>query len=175
MTESEIPPYVDTRKVFQQTETLKGTIEFDRLPRFQDCLLEIRGNVHVELEFSTNKSKQRVITGKLSAPSSVACQRCLEAVQIEVTDSFQLALVKKEADIDKLDDLLDPWFCEDHKLDVAAMVEEQLLLCLPLVSKHDDKNCLSSLGYEQQDKGNEELEDRPLKESPFAILKVLKD
>lgn len=175
MTESVIPPYVDTRKVFLQVGKLIGTIEFGRLERFQECLLENEGNVQIELEFSTNKSKQRLITGKLLAPISVACQRCLEAVQIELEESFALALVRKEADIEKLEDSLDPWLCEDHKLDVSALIEEQLLLCLPLVNTHDDKNCLDSLGYQQQAVKGEGSDKQHLKESPFAVLKTLKD
>lgn len=174
MTESAIPPYVDTRKVFLQTGKLAGTIEFGRLPRFQSCLLEKAGNVQVELEFSTTKSKQRLINGNLSAFASVACQRCLEAVEIKLEEAFDLALVKKEADIEKLEDWLDPWLCEDHKLDVAALIEEQLLLCLPLVNNHANKNCLDKLGYQQTEAAKDSAKIRS-DESPFAILKTLKD
>lgn len=174
MSESAIPPYVDTRKVFLQTGKLVGTIEFGRMQRFQDCLLKNAGNVQVELEFSTNKSKQQLISGKLSTLVSVACQRCLEAVEIKLEEFFDLALVRKEADIEKLEDWLDPWLCEDHKLDVAAMIEEQLLLCLPLVNTHTDKNCLDKLGYQQAAVAKESAKIRS-EESPFAILKTLKD
>ena len=37
---------------------------------------------------------------------------------------------------------MDPWICEDHKLDLAEMVEEQLILCMPLVSYHDSGDCV---------------------------------
>lgn len=175
MSDSAIPPYVDTRKVFLQDGKLIGSILFSRMPRFEECLLEKDGNVQVELEFSTNKSKQRVIIGKLKTSAPVACQRCLDAVQIDLEDSFTLALIRQESDIAKLEDSLDPWICEDHKLDIAALIEEQLLLCLPIVSTHDDKNCLASLGYnEQKDAGLSDAVSDSSK-NPFAILKTLKD
>lgn len=174
MSDSAIPPYVDTRKVFLHEGKLTGSIEIDRMARFQESLVSEAGNVQVELEFSTNKSKQRLIIGKLWASASVACQRCLEAVRIDLEESFSLALIKQEGDADKLEDWLDPWICEDHKLDVAMLIEEQLLLCLPIVNTHEDKNCLTNLGYEKRDDlGTEAASD--VAESPFAILKSLKD
>jgi uncharacterized protein len=175
MSKSAIPSYVDTRKVFLQEGKLVGAIEFSRMKRFEECLLENEGNVQVELEFSTNKSKQRVIIGKLVASALVACQRCLEAVQIELEDSFTLALVRQESDIAKLEESLDPWICEDHKLDVAALIEEQLLLCLPIVSTHDDKNCLTNLGYNEQRVEALNGAAADSSKNPFAILKTLKD
>lgn len=175
MSKSPIPSYVDTRKVFLQDGKLIGTIDFSRMKRFEECLLENSGNVQVELEFSTNKSKQRVIIGKLLASAPVACQRCLDAVQIDLEDSFTLALVRQESDIAKLEGSLDPWICEDHKLDVAALIEEQLLLCLPIVSTHDDKNCLTNLGYNEQKITALSGETTDSSKNPFAILKTLKD
>lgn len=175
MSKSPIPSYVDTRKVFLQDGKLIGTIDFSRMKRFEECLLENSGNVQVELEFSTNKSKQRVIIGKLLASAPVACQRCLDAVQIDLEDSFTLALVRQESDIAKLEGSLDPWICEDHKLDVAALIEEQLLLCLPIVSTHDDKNCLTNLGYNEQNITALSGGATDSSKNPFAILKTLKD
>ncbi|HAG70999.1 MAG TPA: hypothetical protein DCL66_02240 [Gammaproteobacteria bacterium] len=175
MSKSEIPSYVDTRKVFLQEGNLVGTIVFSRMKRFQECLLENQGNVQVELEFSANKSKQRIIIGKLTASAPVACQRCLEAVQIDLEESFILALVRQESDIDKLEEPLDPWICEDHKLDVAALIEEQLLLCLPIVSTHDDKGCLTNLGYDEQKNATIDGASQDSSKNPFAILKTLKD
>lgn len=175
MSKSAIPSYVDTRKVFLQEGNLVGTIDFDRMKRFEECILNNEGNVQVELEFSTNKSKQRVIIGKLIASAPVACQRCLEAVQIELEDSFTLALIRQESDIAKLEDKLDPWICEDHKLDVAALIEEQMLLCLPIVSTHDDKNCLANLGYDKQKIAALSGAVSDSSKNPFAILKTLKD
>lgn len=175
MSKSPIPSYVDTRKVFLQDGKLIGSIDFVRMKRFEECLLENEGNVQVELEFSTNKSKQRVIIGKLLASAPVACQRCLEAVQIDLEDSFTLALVRQESDIAKLEGSLDPWICEDHKLDVAALIEEQLLLCLPIVSSHDDKNCLTNLGYNEQNVAALTGAAADSSKNPFAILKTLKD
>jgi uncharacterized protein len=175
MSESVIPSYVDTRKVFQSDGKLTGSISLDRLPRFREILANDNAEVKVELEFSLNRSKQRLIAGQVQAKAEVACQRCLEPVQVEFSDKISLALVRHESDIAKLDGTLDPWLVEDHKLSLAELVEEQLLLGMPIVSTHEDVNCLRSLEYEKQHLGVSGDEEPAQGNNPFAVLKTLKD
>lgn len=175
MSETVIPSYVDTRKVFQSEGKLTGSVSLDRLGRFREILANNNAEINVELEFSLNRSKQRLITGQVRAKVEVACQRCLEPVQIEFSDTIGLALVRNESDIAKLDESLDPWLVEDHKLSLAELVEEQLLLGMPIVSTHEDSNCLVRLEYEKQhleQLGEEELAQG---KNPFAVLKTLKE
>ena len=175
MSTSVIPSYVDTRKVFQSDGKLTGSISLDRLGRFREVLASSNAEINVELEFSLNRSKQRLITGKVSAKVEVECQRCLEPVQIEFQDNISLALLRKESDIAKLDDSLDPWLVEDHKLSLAELVEEQLLLAMPIVSTHDDLNCLVRLEYEKAQPNASAAEEPANGNNPFAVLKTLKD
>ena len=70
---------------------------------------------------------------------------------------------------------MDPWICEDHKLDLAEMVEEQLILCMPLVSYHDSGDCLSLKNYVSGAHIEEDAASSASKESPFAVLRSLKD
>ena len=175
MSESVIPSYVDTRKVFPSDGKLTGFIGLERMPRFQGSLVNDSAEIEIELEFSVNRSKQRLITGRLRAEVEVACQRCLEPVRIELVDDINLALLRRESDIDKLEESLDPWVVEDHRLDLALLAEEQLLLCLPIVSTHEDPNCLSSLGYKQLDADVSSAGKISKDTNPFAVLKTLKD
>ena len=175
MSDSPIPVYVDTRKAFLQEGKISGEVSLDRMPRFQDSLANKAGTVHVELSFDLNESKRRIISGHLQAEVEVVCQRCLEPTAIALADDIKLALVKDEAAAEGLDSGLDPWICEDHKLDVAALVEEQLLLCMPLVSYHQSGECISRKNYVagQQNAGGEGQSNRAV-ENPFSVLKSLK-
>ncbi|NKB31711.1 MAG: hypothetical protein GKR91_01260 [Pseudomonadales bacterium] len=71
MSESLIPTYVDTRKVFLQLEKISGKVALEKLPRFLDSLANNQGTVDVELGFSINQSNQRVIEGNLLAQVEV--------------------------------------------------------------------------------------------------------
>jgi len=62
---------------------------------------------------------------------------------------FELAVVyKEEQALKKLPkNAVDPWFCEDIKLVLADMLEEQLILCMPIVSYHE-QHCIAKLEFE---------------------------
>lgn len=169
-----VPTYVDTRKVFLQQGPVAGFVALDRLPRFKELLASDRGAVTVELHFGKNDSGKQVVSGWLKAKVEVLCQRCLEPLGIELQDDIKLALLKDESQIEALEADLDPWICQDTRLELAELVEEQLMLCMPIVSYHDALDCGGKLGYTAaEDSATEQGADGT--SSPFAVLKSLKD
>lgn len=170
-----IPDYVDARKIFAQQTLINGVIPISRLPRFCELILDSEGDVQVSLQFGLDESLRRVIQGELQADVNVTCQRCLEPTRISLRDQFELAVLSSEEQIEGLPKTLDPWVCKDIKLVLADIIEEQLILCMPIVSYHDT-NCIENLEFaaQQTTKSNGKL-DKELKDKPFAILQTLKD
>lgn len=175
MSESQVPAYVDTRKIFLQQGTISGHISLDRLARFQEFLADGNGSIQVELGFHIDESGQQLITGNLQAKLQVICQRCLEPIAIELADDIRLVLLRDETDAEELDSKLDPWICPDYKLDIASLVEEQLMLCLPIVSYHQAGDCPRQLNLEAFADDALSQTRITLEESPFSILKSLKE
>ena len=175
MLDSPVPAYVDTRKIFQQQVTIKGSIGLERLNRFQQILASDKGWIEVELRFSLDSSRRRVVEGHLQAQVQVYCQRCLEPLAIELCDDIRLALLKDEAGSKDLDDSLDPWICEDHKLDLVCLVEEQLILCMPIANYHASRDCSERLNYSRPAGASLDNEQDRRKENPFSILNSLKE
>ena len=175
MSDSSIPAYVDTRKAFQQEGKISGEVSLESLPRFLDGLANDIGKVQVDLSFDLNQSKQRIISGHLQAEVEVFCQRCLEPLAIALADDIRLVLVKDQAAAEELDTELDPWICEDHKLDIIPLVEEQLILCMPLVSYHQSGECISRKNFVA---GRQDTEGAAQSEkagrNPFSVLESLK-
>ena len=171
MSDSSIPAYADTRKIFLQEGNISGTLSLDRLPRFCKSLADKNGSVSIELKFSLNNAKERLISGSLRAEVNVFCQRCLKPLAIAVADDIILALVRDEEAALRLDAKLDPWICEDHKLDLAELIEEQLILCTPIVSYHESGDCMTQKDYVAGEDATESI----ASESPFAVLRSLKD
>ena len=175
MSDSSIPAYVDTRKAFQQEGKISGELSLQRLPGFLDSLANEVGKVQVDLSFDLNESKQRIISGRLRAEVEVICQRCLEPVAISLADDIKLALVKDEAAAQALDADLDPWIFEDYRLDIAPLVEEQLILCMPLVNYHQGGACTDRKNYVA---GQQETEGAARSgragSNPFSVLESLK-
>ncbi|MFT3956802.1 MAG: DUF177 domain-containing protein [Piscinibacter sp.] len=96
------------------------------------------------------------------------CQRCLQPVgaELQAQRSFQFApdeATAAEIDADSEDDVL----VLTRALDLKELVEDELILALPLVPRHDD--CPQPLVAPEA--VDEPLEERP---NPFAALAVLK-
>ena len=171
--ESRFPVYVDTRRVFEAQSECSGTIALDRLPRLKEHLANDAGEVEATLRFFIGDFGDREISGRVKATLEVPCQRCLEPLAIAVDDQVHLALVKDDEQAAKLRAELDPWICNEIKLQLAELVEEQILLALPIVCMHSADECQQQLNYASSsaevEQGTTERRD-----NPFAILEELK-
>lgn len=172
--EQPVPLYVDTRRVFQQEANLHGTVALERLPEFRNSLASDQAQITAELRFGIDDTDHRRITGRVDASVEVTCQRCLQPVAIQLQDSVNLALVKDEAEAAGLKPDLDPWICPDIKLQLATVVEEQLLLSLPIVCYHPEGQCPRQLDYTAGPSASEAESSESANANPFAVLEQLK-
>src|SRR5690625_6924252 len=104
----------------------------------------------------------------------VQCQRCMGHMAYQLDLVGRLQVVETEAELDVEDDpeaSPDDWVepvLASVRLDVLALVEDELILGLPYVPMHE--HCSTeALERTQQSQG-----DGPEKPSPFAVLSKLK-
>jgi uncharacterized protein len=72
------------------------------------------------------------------------CQRCLQPCEIVVDESALIAIVRAETD--DVPGGYEPYVGMPEQLSLSALIEEQVLLALPLVPAHEagSQECLSS-------------------------------
>ena len=105
---------------------------------------------------------------KAAARVSLVCQRCLGPVQVPLETERSFHFVPGEDAAAQIDaDSEDDFLALNRSLDLRELVEDELLLALPLVPRHDE--CPQPLPMPDAD----ELEEEPTP-SPFAALAVLK-
>ena len=121
-------------------------------------------------ELRTPRGGESQVWMHLQARARVAlsCQRCLRPVQEDLEVSRWFHFVRDEALAAELDaDSEDEVLALTRTLDLQELVEDELLLALPLVPRHE--TCPQPL---PQAAGEEaEVEDKP---NPFAALAALK-
>ncbi|MDP1932268.1 MAG: YceD family protein [Gammaproteobacteria bacterium] len=178
MAEPLIPEYVDAKKIFAQQAVIIGELPIARFERFCQSLANSSGTVSVSLRFYFDEQHKRVIEGEVAADVQVHCQRCLEIATIVLSESFKLGVVDSESFIDRLPPDLEPWICADNRLVLADVLEEQLILCMPIVGYHED-NCPRASGFknrgDQSVSGLSGETKGQAKPNPFAILQSLKE
>lgn len=97
----------------------------------------------------------------------VECQRCLQSMDVVLQTDSELAVVSSDEAAGSLPQSLDPVVVEHGTLSIADLVEDELILALPLAPMHQTGPCA-----EAAESG--ESEQRGDGENPFSVLKGLK-
>ena len=104
----------------------------------------------------------------------LTCQRCLQPVAVDLSDDYDIALLENDSQVRLIDEeqdylLLDEIVTEqspERLLPFKKLVEDEILLKIPMAPKHDD----CEMSVEQFGEIPEEEEN----ENPFAALASLK-
>ncbi|MGE6330548.1 YceD family protein [Psychrobacter pacificensis] len=104
----------------------------------------------------------------------LTCQRCLQPIAIDLSDDYDIALLENDSQVRLVNDeqdylLLDEIVTEqspERLLPFKKLVEDEILLKIPMAPKHDD----CDMSVEQFGEIPEEEEN----ENPFAALASLK-
>lgn len=126
----------------------------------------------VQGELRTPKGGEAQVWMELqaSAQVSLTCQRCLQPVQEALQLSHWFRFVRDENEAADLDaDSEDDVLALPRALDLLELVEDELLLGLPLVPRHEV--CPQALPLSAEEPDFEAAAERP---NPFAALAALK-
>jgi uncharacterized protein len=106
-------------------------------PRLRGVALSERPTVSVRLRFNIDEQRP-VVAGELRTEIELTCQRCMKPMRQAVHEQFELMLVASEDEAVQIPERYEPWVTNVVHADVFELVDEQLLLALPLIAKHAD-------------------------------------
>ncbi|PCK03552.1 MAG: nucleic acid-binding protein [Alteromonadaceae bacterium] len=165
-----LPNRLEPRKLAYSDTSFEGSVSADEVPRLLEATRSI-SNVKALLRFFVDDRKNCVINGSVSADVVLECQRCLQALEPrQITAAVMVAVVNDEAKAEQLPKDLDPWILEEPEADLYLLIEEELLLSLPVVSYHKDE-CLDPSLYST---GDIEAETIVKRSNPFDVLASIK-
>ena len=154
---------IDPQRFVREARQLQGSLELAQLPRLHDLLAQVAGGVQYRLQGLTGERGQSRLHLEVSGVLPLICQRCLGAVQEELDIATLLELVPEGVELTQEeleDDSLD-FLPVAGALDVLALIEDEILLALPVAPRHEACDLPSDA-----DAG-----ERP---HPFAALSALK-
>lgn len=144
---------------------MRGSLPVPGLDRLRDSLAESPGAVQFLVEGGHDGRRRPTLRLDISGTLRLQCQRCLAALDFPLRLVNTLLLVKgDEAAAGGLDDEGAEWIEASSELDVAALVEEEILLSLPYAPRHEEGKCGEGLKAAKDGAGS----------SAFAKLAVLK-
>ena len=160
-----LPRAADFLLLAENNREYEGVLPISELLRLHDVIDKTEGDVAVSLKFGW-KYGVRCLEGTVSANLDLICQRCLEPMKTQVSGKFCFALVTAADDVNDLPGIMEPYLIEGDKQSVDDVVTDELLLSIPLVTKHSEE-CSEYL----INKDEEEVQTDTYK--PFASIKDL--
>jgi len=145
---------------------LVGEVDARSLPRAADQLAEGTDAAPIAWRISGGHdgAGRPLLTVRLDGVVPLTCQRCLQPFGAAVAQQTDLLLARDEAELARLDAEETEVVLANTTLDPLNLVEDELLLSLPLSPRHDEDACAAARRAMPDD----------AKRSPFAGLAALK-
>ena len=165
----------------------RGYIPLERLPRLMDFLEEsddgsegANAQVDVQLLFRKEGPDRFLVRVRAACRTQLSCQRCLQAVDVGLETDHEIVLSNRAKTIEDLQHDVDGLLTEGDFVETAALIEDQLLLAVPMVPKHEDCAIGYGLSAGGAEREVEETEAEPAtaeqsidRHRPFADLKAM--
>lgn len=165
---SSLPESVDPYRLAIKGESLSGDIAVASMSRLSQILLEEKGKVSVTLVFGYDEQRRVNVSGTISADLVLKCERCLGPMPWSLQTGFLLVMVKAGSQ-GEIPPEYEQYIMESDRIRPHEMIEDEILLSLPIVPKHADADC-PAMDYMQVGAASEESE----RKNPFDVLKDLK-
>ncbi len=154
-------PFIDSVDFARKGKELRGEIAVSELSRLSDMLVNSDGSLTYILR-GYHADGRDMLEVALQGTCALRCQRCLGELEYPVSlvsrllllPADELEAIEEDDDVDAIE--------AESRLDVAALIEEELLLALPFAPRHPEGKCAPA------------MQDLQGKASPFAVLAGLK-
>ncbi|MGU7779488.1 YceD family protein [Burkholderia sp. PU8-34] len=189
------PRAVDLFEFARSGRQASGAVHLSQLPRMlnevpadapdRDTVFtwQAEGFSQKELQDDGSDGQQPYLRLALHGHAWLTCQRCMTPYEqaFDVDMTYRVVATEEEAEEFPLDDDEADVIVGSRHFDLVDLIEEELLLSLPLVPKHEvcpavHESLVSGASgpAEESDDESEEARDEGKRPNPFAALQALK-
>lgn len=149
----------------QKALEIHGTIPVSRFSRLADLLADTAGLLDCRLQGGRDANNIAFIRLLLQGELNLLCQRCLQPYRHGISIDQQFTLINDEAELPAPEEEGDDedYLLMQAEMPVLELMEDELLLALPIAPKHAEGECSSESRINEYKKPN-----------PFAKLEMLK-
>lgn len=165
---------IDPIQLADKGARLSGELPIKGMSRLAEMCRDDRGSVHIDLQFDRAPSDGvRIMQGTITADVDVTCQRCMGSMRCTLTSLPRLVLLRPG----EREDLLDSGDARvvDQPLTLGSLVEDELLLEMPMAPMHPTEDCPAKQVIEEWRGHESQSEPEQAKPTnPFTVLQKLK-
>jgi len=144
---------------------LQGDLLVETLTRVHDSLSESTGRLQYRIAGKIGQRKRPQLLVEVEGDLSLRCQRCLEPLAYSLRLRNLLEFVDDDGDLtqEEVEDDSRDFLPLPEALDVATLVEDEVILALPAVPRHADCVLPGAM-----------REEEATSQSPFSVLAAFK-
>jgi uncharacterized protein len=127
---------IDGLQFARSGQERRGVVGMERLPR----LMQLQGSTEgLEYDLRGGRAGDGKPCLRLSVRGTVTllCQRCLDPIPVPIAVDAELQLAESAREISEADDEIDRVLAS-RNMDVAGLVEDEVILALPMAARHDE-------------------------------------
>jgi uncharacterized protein len=169
MLTGELPATLDLTRIGPGGADLKTDLPTAGMERLRQAVA-VAEVVSARLRVRRDEAGQMPARVDFRASVTMTCQRCLGPVTLDIEQGSELLLAPDPVDAAAEPEGRDVVVAPGWRLDVAGLIEDELLLALPLVPRHEsEQHCV-----ERDRHFGPPGEAAPERENPFAALSRLR-
>lgn len=139
---------IDPYRIARKNEQLVGSVKLQDCQRLVKELSDKSGEAQYALQFSQDSNRRTVVKGVVKVELYMECQRCLQPMSVVINEPISWMFVNSELALKNVPGEYEGIVMDANGVvNLAELLEEQILLGIPLIVKHSE-NCLPNSGDE---------------------------
>lgn len=162
-----IPEFVDPTKSCDKKLTYIGVVGHDKLPRFlalQSIDNDTASLIEVEISFRRDEQNRKIASLLYRTVAKLTCQRCLDVMEMPLEGSATFVFCRNDRELEQAPKSYEPSLLTGNELNLWQILEDELLLSLPMFANHPDVHCNEVLNAFTT------AAEKQIRANPFAVL-----
>lgn len=168
MSKESLPTRIDPFRFADNGISLEGVLPVKSMPRLSSMLQTDEGELKLTLVFGLDEEKIRYVKGHADTELMLQCQRCMNPFKHQMSIDVLSAIVTNEKEASELPDRYDPLIVIDQMLTLSDIIEDELIVCLPVVPMHNSEDCRVKLPITAASEAEFD------KQTPFKVIEFLR-
>ncbi len=166
-----LPLTIDLHRAAQKRLDYQGVYTAAQMSRLAESVVSVDSEIQGEMSFIIDNQRLAVLKGTAGVSVTLACQRCNQPFTRAVHVSYTFSPVRDSEQAEALPEGYEPIEVDEFgEVDLLSVIEDEIILTLPVVPVHDSEHCEVS----EADMVFGELPATAEKPNPFAVLASLK-
>ena len=141
MAASSLPARVRASSAVNRNAQYSGVLAISALPRLVQLAESADGELAVDFTASLDTGRMRRLRGRITGDIHLLCQRCLTPYPQALAIAVDLVMVGSDAEEARLLHDHEPLWIVDDSLELHALVEDEVMLALPLAAHCGKADC----------------------------------